>query len=127
MSFASAVIRCSDRTRAQRRAPRRPDFQAQPPGGGIVRPTPAAAAFLVAASLTALAAHPTPVQQPIRVGVDLVHFAVVVTDRQGTPIGGLTAEDFEIKERGKVQQVKFFAEGDPEDAPPLRLGFLLDT
>lgn len=90
-------------------------------------PTPAAVALLVAASLTALAAHRTPVQQPIRVGVDLVHFAVVVTDRQGTPIGGLTAEDFEIKERGRVQQVKFFAEGDPEDAPPLRLGFLLDT
>jgi VWFA-related protein len=50
-----------------------------------------------------------------------------VTDRQGQPITGLTAEDFEIVERGKPQRIKFFAPGDAALAPPLHLGFLLDT
>lgn len=65
-------------------------------------------------------------QQPIRVGVDLVHFAVVVTDRQGTPITGLSADDFIVTERGQPQQVRFFAEGDPAHLPPQRLALLLD-
>lgn len=65
-------------------------------------------------------------QQPFRAGVDLVHFGVVVTDRSGVPITGLTADDFEVRERGTPQAIKFFAAGDPEDAPPLHLGFLLD-
>jgi Ca-activated chloride channel homolog len=65
--------------------------------------------------------------QTFRVAVDLVHFAVVVTDKQGQPITGLTQKDFEIIERGKPQGVKFFAAGDEALAPPLHLGFLLDT
>ena len=59
--------------------------------------------------------------------VDLVNFGVVVTDKQGTPITGLTPDDFEIKEEGKPQTIKFFAAGDPENAPPLHIGFLLDA
>ena len=51
-------------------------------------------------------------QQPIRVGVDLVHFGVVVTDKQGAPITGLTQDDFEVVERGKPQQIQFFAAGE---------------
>jgi VWFA-related protein len=66
-------------------------------------------------------------QKTFRTEVNLVHFAVVVTDKAGAPITGLTADDFEIKEAGKPQTIKFFAEGDPEDAPPLHIGFLLDT
>ena len=66
-------------------------------------------------------------QQPLRVSVDLVHFAVAVTDRQGAPITGLSVEDFEVLERGKPQQVTFFSSGDPNTALPLRLGFLLDS
>jgi Ca-activated chloride channel homolog len=68
-----------------------------------------------------------PAQQTFRTAVDLVHFGVVVTDRQGSPITGLTADDFEIKEAGKPQTIKFFAEGDPAEALPLHVGFLLDT
>lgn len=66
-------------------------------------------------------------QQTFRTGVDLVHFGVVVTDKQGAPITGLTESDFEIMERGKPQAISFFAAGDPLIAPPLHLGFLLDT
>jgi VWFA-related protein len=65
-------------------------------------------------------------QQPFRTGVDLVHFGVVVTDKQGKPITGLTEGDFEVVERGKPQTIKYFAAGDPDEAPPLHLGFLLD-
>jgi Ca-activated chloride channel homolog len=66
-------------------------------------------------------------QQTFRTAVDLVHFGVVVTDKQGSPISGLTADDFEIKEAGRPQTIKFFNAGDPENAPPLHIGFLLDT
>jgi len=84
----------------------------------------AAAAIVIALTVrTVLAAG----QQTFRAGVDLVHFAVVVTDRQGAPITGLTTADFEIIEAGKPQAIKFFAAGDPQAAPPLHLGFLLDA
>jgi len=67
-------------------------------------------------------------QQPVfKSGVDLVHFSVVVTDKEGTPITGLTAEDFEVVEEGKPQKITQFAGGDPENAPPLHLGFMIDV
>lgn len=66
-------------------------------------------------------------QQTFRTQIDLVNFAVVVTDKQGAPIAGLTADDFEVKEEGKPQAIRYFAEGTPETAPPLHIGFLLDT
>jgi Ca-activated chloride channel family protein len=69
----------------------------------------------------------TAAQQPFRVGIELVHFGVVVTDRQGAPVTGLTVDDFEVLERGKPQRVKFFSASDTAIAPPLHLGFLLDA
>jgi Ca-activated chloride channel family protein len=62
-----------------------------------------------------------------RATVDLVHFGVSVLDRQGKPIAGLKADDFEILENGKKQSLRFFSAGHPEEAPPLHLGLLLDT
>ena len=58
---------------------------------------------------------------------------MVVTDKQGAPITGLKAEDFEIVEEGKPQAITYFTEGDPEDGDnlgevlPLHLGLPLDT
>jgi Ca-activated chloride channel family protein len=78
--------------------------------------------LLAVATVTVAAA-----QQTFRTAVDLVHFGVVVTDKQGSPITGLTADDFEIKEAGKLQTIKLFTAGDPAAAPPLHLGFLLDA
>jgi len=84
----------------------------------------AAAVVIIALTVTtALAAG----QRTFRAGVDLVHFGIVVTDKQGAPIVGLTTDDFEIVEAGKPQTIEFFAAGDPQAAPPLHLGFLLDT
>ncbi len=80
--------------------------------------------LLATAALASVALH----AQTFRVGVDLVHFPVVVTDKEGQPITGLTADDFEIIEKGKPQRIKFFAAGDRAAlAPPLHLGLLLDA
>jgi VWFA-related protein len=66
-------------------------------------------------------------QKVFRASVDLVHFGVVVTDRSGAPVLGLTADDFEIIEQGTAQKIKFFAGGQPASAPPLHLGFMIDN
>jgi Ca-activated chloride channel homolog len=84
---------------------------------------PVAVLALALAATTAGAAA----QQTFHAEVDLVHFSIAVTDKQGAPITGLTAEDFEVTEEGKAQTIKFFAAGDPVTAPPLHIGFLLDT
>jgi Ca-activated chloride channel homolog len=81
---------------------------------------------LVVVAMLGVVAAALPAQQRFRAGVELVHFGVVVTDRSGTPITGLTAEDFEILEEGTPQTIQHFAAGDPELMPPLHLGFLLD-
>jgi VWFA-related protein len=86
-----------------------------------------ASAVLILTVTVAAAAVPASAQQTFRSEVDLIHFSVVVTDKQGVPINGLTADDFEVKESGKAQAIKFFAAGDPVTAPPLHIGFLLDT
>jgi len=71
-------------------------------------------------------------QRTFRAGVDLVHFSVVVTDKQGSPITGLKADDFEVIEEGNAQPITYFAEGFPESGDlgrvlPLHLGLALDT
>ena len=65
--------------------------------------------------------------QPVyRTGVELVHFGVTVVDRKGTPVSGLTVDDFEVVERGTPQPIWYFAQGDTDDARPLHLGLLFD-
>ena len=89
--------------------------------------------LVLGAAAAALTAIPLAAQQTFRTGVDLVHFAVVVTDKQGAPVTGLTPDDFELLEDGKRQAITYFAEGDPSqgtklgDALPLHLGLALDT
>ena len=85
----------------------------------------AATTLMVLAVVVATA--PSAAQQPVfRGGIDLVNFGVFVTDKTGTPLSGLKAEDFEVIEDGTRQTVQYFAGGDPEDAPPLHLGFMID-
>src|ERR1051326_1451830 len=66
-------------------------------------------------------------QRTFRAGVDVVSFGLGVVDKQGKPVTGLTADDFQIVENGKPQALAFFAAGQPQEAPPLHLGLLLDT
>ena len=61
-----------------------------------------------------------------RTGVDLVNLGVTVTDKKGTLVADLTAEDFEITEDGKRQTLGYFASGD-RVGPELHLGLLLDV
>ena len=83
---------------------------------------------VITASLILATAFTIRAQQPtFRAAVDLVHFGVSVVDKQGKPVLGLKAEDFQVLEGGKPQTLKYFAAGEPEEAPPLHLGLLLDT
>jgi Ca-activated chloride channel homolog len=68
-------------------------------------------------------------QQPtFRAETDLVNFGVTVTDKKGTFLADLTADDFEILEDGKKQTVKYFTRGDDMTAAPeLHIGLLFDT
>jgi Ca-activated chloride channel homolog len=79
----------------------------------------------VLACVAAVAAQGAP--QQFRTGIDVVRLPVVVTGRDGKPVHGLTAADFEVKEQGQPQQIAYFAEGFGGDPLPLHLGLLLDT
>lgn len=94
-----------------------PENQGEP-----MRRTAFTACLCLAAAVTIRAQQPT-----FRTTVDIVHFGVSVVDKQGKPVTGLTADDFQVVENGKVQALKYFAAGSPEQAPPLHLGLLLDT
>ena len=63
----------------------------------------------------------------IRAGIDLVHFDVTVTDKTGTLVEGLTADDFEVLENGARQSLSVFAAGHRDAAPDLHLGILIDV
>ena len=47
-------------------------------------------------------------EQPIRISTELVQVDVVVTDKTGKVVRGLTKDDFELFEKGKKQQLSFF-------------------
>src|SRR5215217_7808853 len=47
-------------------------------------------------------------QPPFRTGIDLVEVDVVVSDKQGRPVRGLTRDDFEVLEDGKTMKVEAF-------------------
>lgn len=59
-----------------------------------------------------------------RVEVELVELFTVVTDPSGRPIQGLTEQDFEVLEDGRVQQVTALRDA---SEMPLSLGLLLDS
>src|ERR1035437_9340840 len=71
--------------------------------------------------------HPDHQPEPtttLRVDVNLVNVFVTVTDEHGAPIGGLTKENFVLKEDGREQKIAVF---DKESALPLSIALAIDT
>jgi Ca-activated chloride channel family protein len=60
----------------------------------------------------------------IRVDVNLINVFVTVTDEHGAPIGGLTKENFALKEDGREQKIAVF---DKESALPISIALAIDT
>jgi Ca-activated chloride channel family protein len=112
-------------------SPRRaPPHRSKP---ALRREVALALALAAVGAVTAVTTLTLAGQQRFKVGVDLIQFSVILTDKQGAPITGLKPEDFEILEEGKPQSISYFSEGDPEDGDnlgevlPLHLGLTLDT
>jgi len=51
----------------------------------------------------------------------LVDVSLVADDRQGHPVNGLKAEDFEVFDNGRRQEIKFFSVGNTVSAAPGKL------
>ncbi len=68
------------------------------------------AAVLVALLAPTFSAQQQPPSSPgvIRINVDLVQVDAVVTDSKGNRVTNLTAEDFELRQNGKVQKIRNF-------------------
>lgn len=62
-----------------------------------------------------------------KTGIDVAGFTVTVVDRAGDTVGGLKAEDFEVREDGVPQAVSYFVAASGEEAVPLHIGLLFDT
>jgi Ca-activated chloride channel family protein len=62
----------------------------------------------------------------VRSAVELVSLPVVVLDRKGETVRGLSAGDFEVREQGEPQTIVSFASADTGQPVPLFLGLMLD-
>ena len=60
----------------------------------------------------------------LKVDVNLVNVFVTVTDPHGAPVGGLTRDNFILKEDDREQTIKVF---DKESALPLSIALAIDT
>jgi Ca-activated chloride channel family protein len=79
--------------------------------------------IVAGASPAARQERPTGQGFSFRTGVELVNVTATVTDDQGRFVSGLTADDFEIYEDGKPQQISLFE----TERVPVSLGLVLDT
>lgn len=84
-------------------------------------------ALVCASSMpTATRADAGPGQRAFRSGVELVYLPVIVAERDGRLVHGLTVDDFEVVDGGVTQPIQWFAEGPPGETVPLYLGVMLD-
>ncbi|HEX3739843.1 MAG TPA: VWA domain-containing protein [Terriglobales bacterium] len=68
--------------------------------------------------------HPAQPETTLKVDVNLVNVFVTVTDAQGSPVGGLTKDNFILKEDDREQKISVF---DKESALPLSIALAIDT
>jgi VWFA-related protein len=68
---------------------------------------------------------PTETGTTIKSNTRLVVVDVLATDSSGQPVHGLTAQDFNLLEDGKVQKVRFFEEQTPDRKAPPRVALHL--
>jgi len=82
-----------------------------------------------AAPQARLVAGPRQQAPMFRGGVDLVNMGVTVTDKRGNLIPDLQGDDFEIREDGQLQTIRYFSTGEAKSgpSPELHLGVLLDV
>lgn len=69
-------------------------------------------------------AQPSEPATTLKVNVNLVNVFVTVTDAQGSPVAGLTKENFILEEDGSVQKIAVF---DKQSAVPLSIALAIDT
>src|SRR5687768_11349474 len=79
--------------------------------------------IVVAFVVLAVVAWPAIAQQKLppagdTIDVSIVNVDVFVTDKQGKRVAGLTPNDFEIRENGRVQPITNFAEYSPDAEDP---------
>ena len=60
----------------------------------------------------------------LRIGTKIVSVAAFIRDKQGRPLGGLTADDLVLKQDGQAQAIKYFSQG---SELPLTLYLVVDT
>ena len=89
--------------------------------------TGAARTILAAAALVGLCTLSARAQFSYKTGIDVAGFAVTVVNRTGEIVGGLKADDFEVREDGVVQSITYFVTGDEDSTAPLHIGLLFDT
>ena len=70
------------------------------------------------------AQHQSEPETTIKVNVNLINVFVTVTDAQGAPIGGLTKDNFVLKEDDREQKIAVFDKGSPL---PLSIALAIDT
>ncbi len=76
---------------------------------------------LLAASLAAQTVDDAP---PIRVDVNVVNVLCTVSDKRGALVTNLRQEDFEIRENGRKQEIRYFAR---DTDLPLTVAMLMDV
>jgi VWFA-related protein len=73
-----------------------------------------------------MASNPLPAQEeaPIRVDVNVVNVLCTVSDKRGALVTDLRKEDFEIRENGRKQEIRYFAR---DTDLPLTIALLMDV
>src|SRR5262245_20968714 len=85
-------------------------FRTRPRGFRLQAEVVALAALIAVGSSVLLGGQAPPQQPPtFRGSAEAVQMSVIVTDREGSLVSGLTEDDFEILEDGKPRQITTFS------------------